>query len=222
MRIKDILNYVDHTNLSPAATWDKIRNLCDEAVEYSVASVCVAPTFVRRAKAYLGERMKICTVIGFPNGYNPTKVKVYEARQAILDGADELDMVINLGNVKAGHFDTIEREIALIKKVCGDRILKVIVEACLLTEKEKIELCKVVTRAGADYIKTSTGFSSGGATPEDVALFAKHIGDGVKIKAAGGIRTIEAAKAFIELSCSRIGSSALVNLAKIESAKHDQ
>lgn len=216
MNLKDILRYVDHTDLSPTAVWEDIRQLCDDAIKYSAASVCIPPVFVRQAKDYVGIRMKVCTVIGFPNGYNTTSVKLFEAHEALEDGADELDMVININSVKAQRFSFIEREIAMLKKVCGDRILKVIIEACLLTEKEKIELCKAVTRAGADFIKTSTGFSSGGATREDVALFAKHIGPNVKIKAAGGIKTIEDAEAYIELGCSRLGSSALVKLAKSE------
>ncbi len=219
MRLQEILKYVDYTNLSPTAVWEDIRELCDDAIKYATASVCIPPVFVRQAKDYVGIRMKVCTVIGFPNGYNTTSVKVLEAHEALEDGADELDMVININNVKAQRLNLVEREIALIKKACGNRILKVIVETCLLNEKEKIELCKVVTRAGADYIKTSTGFSSGGATHEDIALFAKHIGPNVKMKASGGIKTAEDAEAYLKLGCSRLGSSALVKFAKNDANK---
>ena len=216
MDIKDILSKVDHTLLNPKATWEEIKNICDDGMKYSTASVCIPPSFVKRAKEYVGNRLKICTVIGFPNGYNTAEVKIFETENAIENGADEIDMVINLGDVKDKHFDKIKGEIALLKSACGDKILKVIIETCLLTEEEKIKMCEIVTEAGADFIKTSTGFSTSGATFDDIALFKKYVGENVKIKAAGGISSFDDAKKFIELGADRLGTSRLVKIAKAE------
>ena len=216
MNINDILSKVDHTLLSQTATFDEIKTICDDAIKYGVASVCIAPTHVRRAKEYVGDEMRICTVIGFPNGYNTTEAKVFETIDAIKNGADEIDMVINLGWVKAQKFDLVLEEIKKIKTACGKRILKVIIETCLLTDDEKIKMCEVVTQAGADFIKTSTGFSKAGATFADVELFASHVGDDVKIKAAGGISSIDDAEKFISLGAQRLGTSRIVNIVKNE------
>lgn len=213
---EEILSRVDHTLLTQTATWDEIKALCDDAITYRTASVCIPPSFVKMAKSYVGERMKICTVIGFPNGYSTSEVKIFETQQALDDGADEIDMVINLGAVKEGKYDRVLQEIREIKSVCGGHILKVIIETCFLTKEEKIHLCHVVTDSGADYIKTSTGFGGGGATFEDVKLFAEHIGPGVKIKAAGGIASMEDGEKFIELGASRLGTSRIVKLVKGE------
>lgn len=214
MRIGEILRHVDHTLLSQTATWEEIRKLCDEAIEYQTASVCIPPSYVQRAKEYVGSRMAVCTVIGFPNGYHTTAVKAAEAADAVKNGADEVDMVIDLGWVKDGRYDLAEEEIRAVKKAAGGRILKVIIETCFLTEEEKIKLCGTVTRAGADYIKTSTGFGGAGATFDDIRLFAEHVGSGVKIKAAGGISTLEDAERFLELGADRLGTSRIVKLAK--------
>ena len=214
MIIKDILARCDHTLLSPSATLRDVLRVCDEAYEFNTASVCIPPSFVSAAYGYAGDRVNICTVIGFPNGYNDTKVKVYETEKAIADGAKEIDAVINVGMLKEGNTAYVKKELSEIRKACGGMILKIIVETCLLTDSEKIIMCDIVTETGADYIKTSTGFSKAGATEADVVLFAKHIGKNVNIKAAGGIRTFAAAEKFIELGCSRIGASALVPLAK--------
>lgn len=211
-----ILSKVDHTLLTQTATWDEIRAICDDAVFYGTASVCIPPSFVKKAKEYVGDKMKICTVIGFPNGYSTSEVKVFETRQALKDGADEIDMVISIGTVKEGKYDRVLKEIRDIKAACGSHILKVIIETCLLTDEEKINLCHVVTDSGADYIKTSTGFGGGGATFEDVKLFAENIGPGVKIKAAGGIASMEDAEKFIELGASRLGTSRIVKIVKGE------
>ena len=211
---EEILEKVDHTLLAQTATWEQIRQLCDDAIHFSTASVCIPPCYVKKAKEYVGSRLRICTVIGFPNGYHTTAVKVAEAEDAVSNGADELDMVINIGMLKDGREADVEEEIRLIKQAAGEKILKVIIETCLLTEAEKIAMCQIVTRAGADYIKTSTGFSTGGATPEDIALFAAHVGEGVKIKAAGGIASFEDAERFLDLGASRLGTSRLVKLAK--------
>lgn len=213
---EEVFQMVDHTLLAQTATWKEIQEICDDAMFYGTASVCIPASFVKRAKEYTGERMAICTVIGFPNGYSTTAVKEFETKDAILNGADEIDMVINLGDVKDGNFDLVEKEIALLKKACGEKILKVIIETCLLTEDEKIKMCQVVTDAGADYIKTSTGFSTSGATFDDVALFQKYVGPEVKIKAAGGISSFEDAEKFIGLGASRLGTSRLVKIAKAE------
>lgn len=216
MERKEIFSKVDHTLLAQTSTWEQIKGICDDAITYGTASVCIPPSYVKRAKEYVGDRMAICTVIGFPNGYNTSAVKAFEAQTAIDEGADEIDMVINLGDVKDGHFDAIEEEIRTLKKIAGDKILKVIIETCLLTEEEKIQMCKTVTAAGADFIKTSTGFSTAGATFEDVALFAKHVGPEVKIKAAGGISSFDDAEEFIRLGADRLGTSRLVKIAKQE------
>ncbi len=218
MEKKDIFKTVDHTLLTQTATWQEIKQICDDAITYQTASVCIPPSFVKRAKEYVGDRMAVCTVIGFPNGYNTTNVKVMETKDALDNGADEIDMVVNLGDLKEGKFDAVEEEIRQIKKVCGDKILKVIIETCLLTKEEKITMCEVVTKGGADYIKTSTGFSTAGATFEDIELFSKHIGEGVKMKAAGGIASFDDAIRFIRLGASRLGTSRIVKLAKNESA----
>ena len=197
MRKEDVLQKVDHTLLAQTATWQEIKQICEDAMTYQTASVCIPPSFVKQAKEYVGDRMAVCTVIGFPNGYNTTEVKKAETEDAIQKGADEIDMVINLGWVKEQRFDLIEEEIRVLKEACGEKILKVIIETCLLSEEEKIKMCEVVTKAGADFIKTSTGFSTGGATLEDIELFAKHVGSGVKIKAAGGIASFEDGEACL-------------------------
>ena len=210
----ELLRYVDHTCLSVDATWDNIRQLCDEGMEFQTASVCIPPVFVKQAADYVAGRIPICTVIGFPNGTQTTAVKVFEAEDAVRNGASELDMVISVGRVKEGNFAAVQKEIAAVRAACQTQILKVIVEACLLTEKEKETLCQVVTDAGADYIKTSTGFAFGGAEEADVALFARCVGEGVRIKAAGGIRTPEAGIRFLHLGADRIGSSGIVACCK--------
>lgn len=214
MELERITSAVDHTLLTQGATWEEIRQLCDEAVTYHTASVCIPPSYVKQAAAYLRGRIPVCTVIGFPNGYQTTEVKVFEAEDAIENGATEIDMVINIGWVKDRKYDLVESEIRTLKMVCGDLILKVIIETCLLTEEEKIELCHVVSRAKADYIKTSTGFAAQGATFEDVALFAEHTKEEVKIKAAGGIASLEDAERFLSLGASRLGTSRIVKLLK--------
>lgn len=212
METKEMLQYIDHTLLKPVCTWDEIETLCKEALSYHTASVCIPPSYVKRAREAFGLELPICTVIGFPLGYNPAEVKVCEARTALRDGADELDMVINLGDVKNRDFEKVYEEIRALRETAGSRILKVIVETCYLTRDEKIRLCEIVTKAGADYIKTSTGFGTAGATMEDILLFKEHIGSSVKIKAAGGIRTREDLEAFIQAGCSRIGTSSAVKL----------
>lgn len=212
METKEMLQYIDHTLLKPVCTWDEIETLCKEALSYHTASVCIPPSYVKRAREAFGPELPICTVIGFPLGYNPAEVKVCEARTALRDGADELDMVINLGDVKNLDFEKVYEEIRALRETAGSRILKVIVETCYLTRDEKIRLCEIVTKAGADYIKTSTGFGTAGATMEDILLFKEHIGSSVKIKAAGGIRTREDLEAFIQAGCSRIGTSSAVKL----------
>lgn len=214
MELKEILHRVDHTLLTQTATWEEIRALCDDAITYETASVCIPASYVKQTKEYVKERMAVCTVIGFPNGYSTTAVKVFEAEDAVKNGADEVDMVINLGWVKDGRFDLVEDEIRKIKEAVGDHILKVIIETCLLTEEEKIRMCEAVTAAGADYIKTSTGFSRAGAVFEDVELFARHVGENVKIKAAGGIASLEDAKRFLMLGADRLGTSRIVKIAK--------
>jgi len=211
---KEILKHVDHTILSTTATWAQVKKICDEGMEFGCASVCIPPRYVRKAAEYVGKKLKICTVIGFPNGYNMPEVKVFETEDAIRCGADEIDMVINLGLAKNGDWEGVLSEIKAVKQSCKGRILKVIVEACQLTEEEKIAVCRVVTMSGADYIKTSTGFSTGGATVEDVKLFKQHIGPDVRIKAAGGIRSFEQAQAMLDAGADRIGASALVALAR--------
>ncbi len=222
MDIQNILSKCDHTLLSQTATWEQIRTICDDAMKYHTASVCIPASFVRQAKDYVGERMAVCTVIGFPNGYCTTACKCFEAGDAVANGADEVDMVINLGWVKEGKFDNICNEIKAVKAMCGDKILKVIIETCLLTDEEKIRMCEVVTESGAEYIKTSTGFSTSGATFHDVELFAAHVGPNVKIKAAGGISSLEDAEKFIELGASRLGTSRIVKIVKSGAPVNDQ
>ena len=214
MDIKNILAHCDHTLLKPESTWEQIRAICDEGMKYGCASVCIPAAYVKQANDYVGNSLKVCTVIGFPNGYSTTEVKVFETEDAVRNGADEIDMVINIGWVKDCRWDDLLEEIRSVKASCGGRILKVIVEACLLTQEEKVKMCELVTASGADYIKTSTGFSTGGATREDVALFAKHIGPGVRIKAAGGISTLQDAQDFLDLGADRLGTSRIVKLAK--------
>ena len=218
MELKEILSKVDHTLLAQGATWEDIRGICDDGLAYGTASVCIPPSYVARAREYLGGRLAVCTVIGFPNGYATTAVKCFETEDAVKNGADEIDMVINIGWVKDKRWDDVLGEIKTIKASCQGRILKVIVEACLLTQEEKIKMCQLVSESGADYIKTSTGFSTGGATKEDVALFAQHIGPGVKIKAAGGIATLQDAQDFLDLGADRLGTSRIVKLARGEQA----
>ena len=214
MNREELLKRVDHTVLSQTATWEEIRALCDDAVAYGTASVCIPPSYVKRAKEYLGDRMAVCTVIGFPNGYNTKEAKVFETAEAVENGADEIDMVINIGDLKARAYDKIEDEISAIKAACGGKILKVIIETCLLTEEEKIRMCEIVTSAKADFIKTSTGFSKAGATREDVVIFKKHVGKGVKIKAAGGIASMQDAEDFVTLGADRLGTSRIVKIVK--------
>ena len=216
MDITEILNKVDHTLLNPAATWDEIKNICDDGMKYKTASVCIPASYVKAAKEYVGDGLKICTVIGFPNGYSTTATKCFEAKDAVLNGADEIDMVINIGWLKDKRYDEILDEIKLIKAECNGKILKVIIETCLLTDEEKIKMCEVVSASGADFIKTSTGFSVGGATKEDIALFAENVADHVKIKAAGGISTLTDAEDFVNLGASRLGTSRIVKLVKNE------
>ena len=216
---KEIFKTVDHTLLTQTATWQEIKQICDDALAYQTASVCIPPSYVKRAKEYVQNRMAVCTVIGFPNGYQTTAVKEFETKDAIANGADEIDMVINLGDLKEGNYQAIEEEIRTLKKACETKILKVIIETCLLNDEEKIKMCEVVTKAGADYIKTSTGFSTSGATFADIELFSKHIGPGVKMKAAGGISSFDDAEKFVALGASRLGTSRIVKLAKNEEAK---
>lgn len=214
MNIKDILKKCDHTLLKQTATWAEIKGICDEGIKYGVASVCIPPCYVKSAKQYVGNKVPVCTVIGFPNGYNTTDVKAYETERAITDGADEIDMVINIGKVKESDYNAVKEEISAVKKACKGKILKVIIETCLLTDEEKTVLCGIVTEAGAEYIKTSTGFSVGGATLGDIKLFSENIGKDVKIKAAGGISTVEDAEKFIEAGADRLGTSRIVKIAK--------
>ena len=213
-----ILAHCDHTLLKQESTWAQIKTICDDALRYHTASVCIPPSFVKRAADYLEGRMKVCTVIGFPNGYNTTAVKAFETKNALENGADEIDMVINIGDLKEGNENAVLEEIRTLKSVCGDHVLKVIVETCLLTEEEKKTMCRLVTEAGADYIKTSTGFSTAGATFEDVALFDENVGEKVKIKAAGGISSFADGEKFLELGADRLGTSRLVKLMKEENA----
>ena len=219
MDTEKILAHCDHTLLKQESTWEQIREVCDDGLKYRCASVCIPAAYVRRAAEHVGNALKICTVIGFPNGYSTTAVKVFETEDAIRNGADEIDMVINIGWVKDRRWEDLLTEIKAVKASCQGRILKVIVEACLLTEEEKIKMCEIVTASGAEYIKTSTGFSTGGATREDVALFARHIGSGVKIKAAGGISTLQDAEDFLALGADRLGTSRIVKLVKGEHAE---
>lgn len=214
MNQQTILSAVDHTLLAQTATWEQIRALCDDGLKYRTASVCIPPCFVRRAAEFLGGRLPVCTVIGFPNGYQTADVKAFETAQAVADGADEIDMVIHIGAVKEGRYEDVLREIRAVRAACEGKILKVIIETCLLSEEEKIRMCGIVGEAGADFIKTSTGFSTGGATREDIALFAAHVPAGLKIKAAGGIRSFADAEDFLRLGASRLGTSSIVKLVK--------
>lgn len=216
MEIEKILSSVDHTLLSVTSTWEEIKAICDDGMKYKTASVCIPPVFVKRAKEYVDGKLAICTVIGFPNGYNTTQAKLFEAQDALKNGADEIDMVIHVGALKDKQYDSILNEIKALKSACGSKILKVIIETCLLTDEEKIKMCEIVTEAGADFIKTSTGFSTGGATRDDIRLFAGHIGKGVRMKAAGGIKSLADAEDFIELGCSRLGTSSIVKIVKKE------
>jgi len=214
MELNKILSYCDHTLLAQTATWEQIRAICDDGMKYHTASVCIPACFVKKAKEYVGEQLAICTVIGFPNGYSTCETKCFETADAVKNGADEIDMVINLGLVKEGKYEEVLDEIKAVKIACAGRLLKVIIETCLLTDEEKIELCRVVSQSGAEYIKTSTGFSTAGATFHDVELFAAHVEPHVKIKAAGGISSLEDAEKFISLGASRLGTSRIVKLAK--------
>ena len=216
MNTTEILKMVDHTLLAQGATWEEIKQICDDAMKYQTASVCIPPSYVAQVKEYVQEEMAVCTVIGFPNGYMTTAAKEFETKDALQNGADEIDMVINIGWLKDKRYDLLEKEIRILKEACGDKILKVIIETCLLTEEEKIKMCEIVTKAGADYIKTSTGFSKAGATFDDLALFAKHIGPEVKMKAAGGISSMEDAEKFLELGAGRLGTSRIVKIVKNE------
>lgn len=216
---ENILRTVDHTLLSVTCTFEEIKKICDEGINYNVASVCIPPSYVKKVKEYVGDKLKICTVIGFPNGYNTTSVKVFETKDALCNGADEIDMVINLGYVKDKKYNAIEEEIKLIKEACGSNVLKVIIETCFLTEEEKIKMCEIVTNAGADFIKTSTGFGTGGATKEDIILFSNNIGSNIKIKAAGGVRDLNTAKEFINLGAERLGTSSIIKILNNEEVK---
>ncbi len=216
MDVKKILGMCDHTLLLQTSTWEEIKQICDDAIKYETASICIPPCYVKQARDYMGDKMKITTVIGFPNGNCTTATKVFETRDAIKDGADEIDMVINVGRLKAKEYDAVRSEIEEIKAACEGHILKVIIETCLLTDEEKIKMCEIVTEAKADFIKTSTGFSTAGATFDDVALFAKHVGPDVQIKAAGGIGSLEDAEKFIELGATRLGTSRIVKIVKAQ------
>lgn len=216
MTAREMLKKVDHTQLKAFATWEDIRRLCEEAIAYQTASVCVPPAYIDRIHKTYGDKLNICTVVGFPLGYSATEAKEAEIKKALADGCNEIDMVVNISDVKNGLFEKVEEEIRTLKKACGEHILKVIIETCYLTEEEKIAMCHAVTNAGADYIKTSTGFGTGGATKEDIELFKAHIGPDVKIKAAGGVSTLEDLEMFLSLGCDRIGTSRAVGLLKGE------
>ncbi len=219
MEKKEILALVDHTLLSQSATWSEIKQICDDAVKYGCASVCIPPSYVRQAKEYVKNTTKICTVIGFPNGYNTTAVKCFETEDAVRNGADEIDMVINIGLLKDKRYDELSDEIKAVRESCQGKILKVIIETCLLTEEEKIKMCEIVSGSGADFIKTSTGFSTGGATREDIALFQANVKNGLKIKAAGGIASLQDAEDMIALGAERLGTSRIVKIIKNEEAE---
>ena len=216
MNVNEILKHVDHTLLLQGATWEEIRQICDDGIKYQTASVCIPPCYVKQASEYVQGKVAIWSVLGFPNGNMTTKTKEFETKDAIENGADEIDMVINIGWLKDRKYQDVEQEIRTLKEACGDRILKVIIETCLLTEEEKIKMCELVTTAGADYIKTSTGFSTGGAIFDDIRLFAKHVGEGVKIKAAGGISSMDDAEKFLALGADRLGTSRIVKIVKKE------
>lgn len=219
MTREEILLHCDHTLLAQTATWEEIRTVCDDGIRYGTASVCIPPCYVKKAKEYVSDKLAICTVIGFPNGYHTTATKLFEAKDALKNGADEIDMVINIGALKQGKDSEIQEEIRLLKEACGEKILKVIIETCLLTEDEKIRMCHIVTAAGADYIKTSTGFSTAGATAADVALMAANVGEGVRVKAAGGISDFADAEEFLKLGADRLGTSRLVKAMKNQASK---
>ncbi len=218
MDISEILKKVDHTVLGQASTWSDIKALCDDGIKYNCASVCIPPAYVKQAKEYVGDKLAVCTVIGFPNGYNTTACKVFETEDAVKNGADEIDMVINIGMLKDKRYDDVLNEIKAIKAACHGKLLKVIIETCLLTDEEKVKMCHIVSDSGADYIKTSTGFSTGGATREDIKLFAENVAPHLKIKAAGGIASIKDAQDFINLGASRLGTSRIVKIVKNESS----
>ena len=218
MKANEVLKHVDHTLLTQTATWEEIKAICDDAVKYGTASACIPPSYVAQAKEYVGEKLAICTVIGFPNRYMTTATKEFETKDAIANGADEIDMVINIGWLKDQKYDLLENEIRTLKAACGEKILKVIIETCLLTDDEKVKMCEIVTAAGADYIKTSTGFSKAGATFADIELFAKNIGPAVKMKAAGGISSMDDAEKFLELGADRLGTSRIIKIVKNEEA----
>ena len=218
MDVKEILKHVDHTLLLQGSTWEEIKQICDDAMKYETASVCIAPSYVKQAVEYMGDKMAVCTVIGFPNGYMTTKAKEFETKDALENGASEIDMVINIGWLKDKKYDLIENEIRALKAVCKDKILKVIIETCFLTDEEKIKMCEIVTNAGADYIKTSTGFGGAGATFDDIKLFSQHIGPNVKMKAAGGISSMEDSEKFLELGADRLGTSRIIKIVKNEEA----
>ncbi len=216
MELRDILSKIDHTLLSQTATWEEIKAICDDGIQYGVASVCIPAAYIKRAKDYAKDRLALCTVIGFPNGYSTTAVKCFEVEDAVKNGADEIDMVINIGWLKDKRYEELLQEIRAVKEACHGKILKVIIETCLLTDEEKIKMCEIVSNSGADFIKTSTGFSTAGATPEDIALFASHVAPHLKIKAAGGISSIADAEKMIELGASRLGTSRIVKIVKSE------
>ena len=219
MDIKEILAKCDHTLLAQTATWEQIKAICDDGMKYGTASVCIPASYVKQAKNYVGGRLAVCTVIGFPNGYSTTAAKCFETADAVANGADEIDMVINIGWLKDRRYDDLLNEVRAVKAACGDKLLKVIIETCLLTDEEKIRMCEIVSDSGAEYIKTSTGFSTGGATKQDVALFAAHVAPHLKIKAAGGIATVQDAEDFINLGASRLGTSRIVKIVKANEAK---
>lgn len=214
MEVKEILSHVDHTLLKAFANWDEIKKLCEEAIEYKTASVCIPPSYIKRVKEEFKDEINICTVVGFPLGYSDTLAKAEEVKKALADGANEIDMVINIGDVKNGDYDKVEKEISLLKNIVGDKILKVIIETCYLSEEEKISMCKIVRAAKADYIKTSTGFGTAGATLEDIKLFRENIGENVKMKAAGGVKSIQDMEDFLAAGCDRIGTSSAISLIK--------
>ena len=216
MEIKEILTHVDHTLLKQESTWEQIKKICDDGMKFNTASICIPPSFVKECAEYCKGKISVCTVIGFPNGYNTTACKVFETADAVKNGADEIDMVINIGWLKDKKYDEITNEIKEIKTACDGKVLKVIIETCLLTDEEKIKMCEIVTKAGADYIKTSTGFSTGGATFDDIKLFSENIGENVKMKAAGGIKSLDDAEKFLSLGAERLGTSRIVSIAKSE------
>ena len=218
MEVKEILKHVDHTLLTQTATWEDMKQILNDAMEFGVASACIPPSYVKEAKEYVQDKLAICTVIGFPNGYMTTAVKEFETKDAIANGAEEIDMVINIGWLKDKKYDLLENEIRTLKAACGDKILKVIIETCLLTDEEKVKMCEIVTAAGADYIKTSTGFSTAGATFADIELFAKNIGPNVKMKAAGGIASMDDAEKFVALGAERLGTSRIIKIVRNEEA----